>query len=253
MARQSLVIAGVLFLSLVVSPLASATSPDAPPPEQQAAVSEATFAYTPASRAAPGSGGVTFGVGNEEYLADANNPWPLAPQFARLGDALKQDLVELLMAKGFGVRGPFSSYDLIPYPDKKAIDLYLAPTLQLSTVFKDTNVETQHDSRSGKVYHGTGTIEVKGTLTVKLQEPMSRELMWTKGIPFSYAFPYDVRFPYFEKGTRPFDFKLVMDDLAKGLAQQYPVMLTTLSGLIDPEEMRVIKRQAQELKRKKGY
>lgn len=90
-------------------------------------------------------------------------------------------------------------------------------------------------------------------MTLKFQEIMTRELMWSKSIPVKYSFPYDVRFPYFTGAPRPFDMGLVMDDLARGMEQQLSTALGTLSNLIDPEEMRVIKEQAQELKKKKGY
>lgn len=44
-----------------------------------------------------------------------------------------------------------------------------------------------------------------------------------------------------------------MNDAAKGLEQQYPELMATISKLIDPEEMQIIKKQCQELKSKKGY
>lgn len=213
----------------------------------------ANFSYTPDSRKAPGSGGVTFTVAGATYVTGASNPWPLAPQFAKLNDAFKEDLSKILVAKGFNFRGPFDSYDLIPYSDKKQVDLYLVPTLELSTTFKDPTVETVGGTFSKREYHGTGTIDVSGKLTVKLQEIMTREPMWTKNIPMSYTIHYDVRFPFFTGAPRPFDINLVMDDLAKGLEQQYPKMLETFSNMLDSEEMRVIKKQAQGLKKTKGY
>ncbi|MFA4974012.1 MAG: hypothetical protein WC683_15485 [bacterium] len=225
--------------------------------QKEAAPYVANFSYTPDSRKAPGSGGATVTVGGPVYASPTNivqvADWRTSPQFARLTEALKGDLPEMLVARGFGVRGPFDSYDLIPYPEKKQIDFYLTPVLEISATWKDTAVKAESSGSSGKVYHGTGTIAVNGTLTIKLQEIMTRELMWTKSVPFEYSFPYDVRFPYYETGSRPFDMGLVMDDLAKGLEQQYPKAMGTLSGLLDPEEIRVVKRQAQELKGKKGY
>jgi len=45
----------------------------------------------------------------------------------------------------------------------------------------------------------------------------------------------------------------IMNETAKQLEKQYPDLMATISPLIDPEEMRIIKKQAQELKSKKGY
>ncbi len=252
MKTKSLLVSGVLCCCLFAASLALAESA-----KKEAEPYVANFSYTPDARRAPGSGGVTFTIGSAVYVSDGKTThgadWRSAPQFAQLNASLKEGLSELFAAKGFTVRGPFDTYDLIPYSDKKQIDFYLIPTLELFATFKDTNVETESAGFSGKVYHGTGTIEVNGNLTVKLQEIATRELIWSKSIPIAYTFPYDVRFPYFDTGTRPFDMKLIINDMAKGLEQQYPKIMETLSNLIDPEEMRILKRQAQELKRKKGY
>lgn len=252
MIRRSAVVAVALCTIVLTAGLVRAGSPS-----KEAEPYVANFSYTPASRSAPGSGGVAFTIGGAVYVSDEKTThgadWRSAPQFAQLNASLKEDLSELFVAKGFTVRGPFDTYDLIPYSDKKQIDFYLIPTMELFATFKDTNVETESAGFSGKVYHGTGTIEMTGNLTVKLQEIATRELLWTKSIPIAYTFPYDVRFPYFETGSRPFDMKPVMNDMAKGLEQQYPAMMQTLSDLIDREEMRILKKQAQELKRKKGY
>jgi len=37
------------------------------------------------------------------------------------------------------------------------------------------------------------------------------------------------------------------------MEQHYPEVMATIAKLIDPEEMKIIKKQCQELKSKKGY
>jgi phosphomevalonate kinase len=84
--------------------------------------------------------------------------------------------------------------------------------------------------------------------------------MWTKSIPFINSFPYSIRISgyidenhYYVEGSRiPFDYALIMDDVAKGVEKEYPNLMATIAKLIDPEEMRVIKKQCQELRNKKG-
>lgn len=251
MKTRSLTVLGILLFSFLVASLSFAESPGKEGPYV------ANFNYTPSSHATPGSGSVTFASSGVVYVSDnkttTGSDWRQSPQFSQLSAAIKDDIPELLVAKGFNVRGPFDSYDLIPYSDKKNVDFYLIPALELFASWKDTDVKEDGGGFSGKAYRGTGTIQITGSLTIKLQEIMTREQLWSKSIPISYSFPYDVRFPYFTKGSLPFDMSLVMNDLARGLEQQYPTAMKTLSDLIDPQEMRVIKRQALELKKKKGY
>lgn len=231
---------------LVVIPLNCETMPK---PKQEIAKQEvakyvANFNYTPDSQAAPGSAGVAFTIGHVNYKSDTKVLWFSFPQFENLDKAINDDLSELLIAKGFSVRGPFDSYDLIPFSDKKSIDLYLVPTMELFIMFKPEKTSE----------HCTGNIEIKGKITLELREIITRELMWAKSIPFTnFEFPYSIHIPHYVQG-QSYDLKpFIMNDVAKGIEQQYPKFMDTVSRLIDPEEMRIIKKQAEELKSKKGY
>lgn len=234
-------IVSVVSLLCIISSIGLATAKSAP---QEPVTYVANFNYTPDSQAAPGSGGVTFAIGNVNYKTEGKILWVSYPQFDNLDKAIKDDLSKLLLAKGFSIRGPFDSYDLIPYSDKKAVDLYLIPTFELSLKFKDKTT-------SG---YSLGDIEVNGKITLELREIMTRELMWTKSIPLTkFEFPYNVIIPDSARG-QVYDIKpFFMNDLVKGVEQQYPNLMATVSKLIDSEEMQIIKKQCQELKSKKGY
>lgn len=229
--------------------------------QQEVAKYSANLSYTPASQAAPGSGGVTFAIANFScipsnvpselwmqelvWMKNVNNGkllWFLFPQFDNLIKASKDDLSKILMAKGFSIRGPFDSYDLIPYSDKKAIDLYLIPTLELSFA--------QNEEKWTEKVYSSGNVVVNGKITLELREIVTRELMWTKSIPLTeFEFPYRIRAPY--KVNDKFNF--IMNEAVKGIELQYPNLMSTIFKLIDPEEMNVIKKQCQELKSKKGF
>ena len=216
------------------------------------------FNYTPPTQETPNSAGVTFAVVNVSYQSNSNTDWFSWPQFANLDKAIKEDLTKLLAAKGFSVRGPFDSYKLIPSPDKKAIDLYLIPTIELS-VNTPVDVYSIEDIK----------VEVTGKITLELKKVVTRELMWSKSIPFSkFEFPYiiekitwknltdtrDVGNPKVKKTIATLEFGTAnINDIARGIEKQYPDLMATIAKLIDPEEMRIIKKQAQELKSKKGY
>lgn len=256
MIRKYLIIPAVTLLT-VISFTGFATAKSAPKEE---VVYVANFNYTPASQAAPGSSGVTFAIGDTTlgYKADSKILWTKAPQFANLHDAIKQDLFKLFTAKGFTVRGPFDSYDLVPYQDKKTIDLYLTPIFEVIINTPD------------ELYTVKGLkLEVVAIMKLELRETVTRELMWFKSIPFTkFDFPWldgtiTWRDPL-SKASAEND-KLLktigkmelhiggMNNLAKRIEEQFPAGMDIISKLIDPEEMRIIKKQCQELKSKKGY
>ncbi len=231
-------------------------TPQATQQEEPAYV--ANFDYTPASQVAPNSAGVTFAVANVFYQSNTKTPWFTWPQFAELNTAIKQDFTELLAAKGFTVRGPFDSYDLIPYSDKKAIDLYLVPTFELS-VLASREVYSISDIKS----------EVNGKITLQLKESVTGELMWSKSIPFKkFDYPFSfksitwedpdtykyINNPRIKKAIKSVELNTkAMNEIAKGIEKQYPELMVTIFKLIDPEEMSILKKQCQELKSKKGY
>lgn len=237
------------FLSVISTGCATV----APTPAQQkAAQYVANFSYTPSAQETPDSAGVTFTVGGLTYNFHPKSDyiaWYTSPQLAKLPEAVKQDLSKLLAAKGFSVRGPFESYDLIPFQDKKAIDLWLIPTLELSVAGKNT----KHDYANFMLtsYLDTGDVEVTGVIILELKEIVTRELLWSKSIPIKkFEFSFAVRYPINSPSGW---FDAVMNELVKGIEQQYSELLATVLKHIDPEEMRIIKKQCQELRSKKGY
>ena len=240
-----------LFSLLSVIYIGCATTPSS---QQEAVTSEeivkyvANFDYTPASQAAPNSAGITFAVGKTTYKSDTKVPWIAFPQFDNLDKTIEQDLSKLLTAKGFSVRGPFDSYDLIPFSDKQAVDLYLSPTMELSVILEDQRIDTVIESNFALLY-ATANVKIRGKINLELREIVTRELMWTKNIPLTkFEFPYRARtYP----GHPSYDYKIIMNDVAKGIEQQYPNLMTAIYKSLAPKEMRIIKKQCQELKNKK--
>lgn len=195
--------------------------------------------------------------GNKPALKEAK-PWFLYPQFAGLKDSLRRDFTAIIAAKGFGVLGPFDSYDLIPYKDKKKIDLYLTPAVEL-------RINTPEEIRS----YGDIKVEVDGNIALEMREPMTRELMWVKKVPFAkFDVPHNLLAVAWKENlpkeirldsTTPkavnwlwLDLDALFDGIARGLEQQYPKLMGTIDGLIDPEEMGELKKQCLEVRDKKG-
>lgn len=235
------------ILSIILIGCATMTKPQQ---QEEVAKYEADFIYTPTVQATPGSAGVTFAINNLTYNFHPNADvvaWYNTAQLANLPDTVKQDLSKLLVAKGFTVLGPFDTYDLIPFADKKAIDLLMIPTMELSVAFNNT--KTVYDSLWCIRYIVSGDVEVTGKIILELREILTRELMWSKVIPitrFGFSCTTDSADPVNSDN-------IVMNDVAKGLEKQYPDLMATIAKLIDLEEMKIIKKQCQELKSKKGY
>lgn len=231
----------------------------APPPVQQieAELYVAKFDYIPDAQAAPSSSGVTFTVSNGSYKTNSKDMlWFTYPQFADFENGIKSDFSDILIAKGFSVSGPFSSYDLIPYSDKKNIDMLLVPQIELNIKIKNQKSEVENIWAAPPVNILTGNVEVSGKVTVELREIATRELMWAKSVPFEeFNFSYRVRnCPFYnQKHGIVFDLKpIIINDVAKGVESQYPNIMAAIASLIDAEEMNIIKKQCQEVRKAKS-
>ena len=103
------------------------------------------FNYTPASQAAPGSADVTFavvgarlGVPAPQGMVQLPSQAPV-PLFVDFASTMTKDFMEVLGARGFGVRGPFETYDEMIHPDKEGSHLILTAEV----VFKADTSRTQ--------------------------------------------------------------------------------------------------------------
>lgn len=204
---------------------------------------------------------VTFTVGKVFYATNNGILWFSSPQFADLLGSIREDLTKILKSKGFSVRGPYESYDLIPFQDKKAIDLLCAPTMELTVAFKDHQEKAENMWVPAADQIQTGNAEVNGRIVLQMKDITKQELMWVKTIPFkSFSFPYFIKVKFDEyarikkSGSKGlYLYEPIFDGMAKGVEEQYPGIVGTIDSLIDPEEMEIIKKQCQEIKSKEGY
>jgi hypothetical protein len=243
-----------LFIILLTSLMLVGCAVMPPGQQIQAEPYVAKFDYTPDTQAAPNSSGVTFTVSSGSYKTNSKEMlWFTYPQFVDLGNGIKSDLSDILVAKGFSVRGPFGSYDLIPYSDKKNIDMLLVPQIEINIRIKDQKSQVENIWAAPPVDILTGNVEVSGKVTVELREITTLVLMWANSVPFEeFEFSYRVRnSPFYNKKHGVvFDLKpIIITDVAKGVESQYPKIMAAIANLIDTEEMNIIKKQCPEVRK----
>lgn len=243
-----------LLSSLILVSCATVTPSE---PQMAAQPYVAEFDYTPDTQAAPDSSGVTFTVSNGNYKTNSKDMlWFNYPQFAGLGNSIKSDLNDIFVAKGFSVRGPFASHDLIPYSDKKNIDMLIVPQVELHIKIKDQNSKVENIFAAPPVNILTGNVQVSGNVTVELREISTLVLMWAKSVPFEdFESSYRIRnCPFYNQKHRiVFDLKsVIMTDVAKGVESQYPEIMAAIERQINAEEMNILKKQCQEVRKDKG-
>ena len=271
-----------VFCSIIFTGCAS--TPPQPPRSMIA------FDYTPPSEDDAGSADVTFAVVGAQLLAPQKKgvmqlvhqtPVPLFDDFI---DNMTKDFMELLSALGYGVRGPFQSYDDMIHPEKEGSDLILTAEVDFkldgSGVLYDYKVRvTEHDG-----YYLTGPVTIRSHVNLIVYESLTNTKMWSKSISIDsltvqlkshnlytigslattaakYGLMVGESLPRTGKGI-PFGIPVTeflqhenkfYSDVGHALQSQYADILKGIYDYLDPREMDMVKNQSLELRKKKVY
>ncbi|TKJ40740.1 hypothetical protein CEE37_07185 [candidate division LCP-89 bacterium B3_LCP] len=213
-----------------------------------------TFDFVPPSTTPVSSTSVSFCVVSPSFPSEWKalgymNHYPY-DKFAR---NMPADFEEMLTAKGFRTRGPFRNYDELTFPDKSETDLILMPKVEIDVRAAGRTTESINllgDAR----YKWNGTIHLSGRITIALNETLSNERMWNKSVElpqrqFSYKSPSSAQ-PVNAPNINDTKFA---NELAKYMEEYYNLTFDKMWDYLDPNEMTMVKDQAQEIKDKKRY
>lgn len=99
---------------------------------------------------------------------------------ARLTNAMKDSLLELISRKGFLTKGPYSSFDDITFVDKKAIYLAGIPSIRITFDTKTAGPQCYRLYCSEE-----GQFQITGEMTYKLVEPLTGQTIMNRRINLS--------------------------------------------------------------------
>lgn len=207
-----------------------------------------TFDYVPPSTAAAGSAGVSLAIVQPHYGSAEMSRITVGP-LARFPRSMAGDFEEMLTAKGFTVRGPYESYDMMTFPDREACDLTLQPQLEITGRTANVTTEKKLVIMGPDRIAYKGQVSVGGRVTLSINESISNERMWVRSIEVTER-TGDFQTSWYPEGTSleavPDDDPGVADALGKILDDVYVQIAETAWRFIDPREMVVVKEQSLE-------
>lgn len=241
----------ILFTAIFAIFLIHGCTPKAATKEEAAYTP--TFDYSPPTSATPASANVTFALVNATY--SENQPWANQWPFTDFSKNMALDFQELLAARGFTVKGPFGSYDELAFPDKKGSDLVLQPALEVR--FEVVNPKSKkHVGLLGPdTYSLQGDASVGGRVTLSMMESLSKERMWFKSIELPRNTVRWEGSKRYEAQPAGVDFSdpAISNSVGKVMETYYRTVMEAAWKYLDPEEMKLVKKQADEIKAKKVY
>ncbi|HNR21036.1 MAG TPA: hypothetical protein PKN75_14540 [Bacteroidia bacterium] len=219
-------------------------------------VKVAAYDFSPPSQSAAKSSDIAFLVLNPSYVRQFQ--YSSVDMFYKFSTSMGPDFNELLIAKGYSVRGPFDNYDAIVYSDKKESDLILEIQIDLSV--DDKNVEWKYKTGGYPIqayYQCEGTMILSGKVNLTASEPLTKEKLWAKSIPLAQKsiviageYNYDLPRNYTLVFSRD---PGVINPLTTQLEDFYKSVMSTAWNQLDPRELTTLKKQVMEIRAKKEY
>lgn len=216
-----------------------------------------TFDYAVKEAHKPGSANMLLGLVKPHYTSDFYTG--SSELFRSFQDALGDDIEELVVAKGFALKGPYLSFDEMIFEDKKTtsilLDIEIAP--RFTAQEGRWKAKLQLVGLERYTYSYSGKASLVGKINLSGVEPLTHQKIWSKSveIPNIENIPIQTTGKYFKVLN---DFELVNDPgvynaLGKALMTQYKGIMDKIAVHFNPEEFASLSPQIKELKSKKGY
>jgi hypothetical protein len=225
----------------------------------------AKFDFSPPSREKIGSAGITIAMVKPTYVH--KNPEYLVPPFNDMASGMASDFDELLIAKGFTIKGPFGSRDEMTFNDKENSSFILEIDIELTFAGADSRIYTTIEhapsfaesvvnkyARSTYTYKVYGQIILGGKLVIKAKSARYGELLWTKSIDLegsSFACPGQNEYPGKpEFHTELNQDALVYNTISRELEKLYSKALNLAWQQIDAAEMKTVAAEGKKADKK---
>lgn len=214
-----------------------------------------TFEFSPKQSNAPGSAGMSLAFVKPYYAFSFTSGG--TELFKRFRSALGNDIEELIIAKGFNMKGPYTAMDEMIYDDKKGIDV----AIQIEIVPEFTAVQGRWKSHyvplGGISYSYSGKASLVGKINLTGIEPLTNQKIWSKSVSIPNVENIDIQTS--SKYSEPLQGDQIIEDagvynaLGKALENQYQGIMEKISAHFSPSEFGALKSQIGELKAKKGF
>lgn len=230
-----------------------------PPPQQTAPASKQTFSfdYTAKEAGKLGSAGIALALVRPYYAANFSDG--SGELFRTFQQAMGSDIEELIIAKGFTLRGPYQAYDEMVFEDKKRTDMLIqieiAPQFTAFEGGWKMNVSILGTAYS--TYSYLAKVSLVGKINLSGVEPLTNEKIWSKSvlippvenIELKSSNRYSTTVPWTEIRNDPG----IYNALGQALQAQYSSIMEKVAAHFNADEFATLRAQIKELKAKKGY
>jgi hypothetical protein len=216
-----------------------------------------TFDYTTKTTVPLGSAGFVVGLIKPMYPVTFQAS--SSELFQSLRRGIGSDIEEVIIAKGFSLKGPYDALDEMIFEDKKRTDMLIQIEIAPSFTAVQGEWKSHYNPLLGGnyTYSYTGKASLVGRITLNGIEPLTNEKLWVKSVSIPNIENIDIATTnrYVRRLT---DLEILEDPgvynaIGKALQQQYQGILDKIVVQMSVEEFNSLKPQIKELKSKKGF
>jgi osmotically-inducible protein OsmY len=218
-----------------------------------------TFDYTPTQSTKSGSVPMVVALLKPYYAPTFQNG--SNELFSNFRQALGGDIEELIIAKGFTIKGSYQAFDEMVYEAKQrtdmAIQIEINPRFTAGEGNWKANYHVNLTGASYNTYTYDGKVSLIGKINLSGFEPLTHEKIWSKSV--STPNVENISIQTTGTYTRQLqDFELYKDPgvynaIGKALGTQYQGIMEKIAAHFNAEEFMTLKSQIKELKSKKGF
>ncbi len=215
------------------------------------------YDWTPPSTAPARSSEVTLILINPTYMKgfeDANEP-----TFVKFRENMATDFEELLVARGYSIRGPFNTYDEIVYRDKQDADLIMEVQIKFNSEAEQGTLKRSYNALASSMrgvsvykYYLDGTIILDGKLNITLKEPSTEEKLWVKSVPIKKQ-RINVKTAKYPDKKGVFQDTNLLNSVETALNESYQSAMNLAWKYLEPAELKQLKAQVKAIRKKKTY
>lgn len=180
------------------------------------------------------------------------------PIFTKFIENMANDFEEMLVSKGYSLRGPFASYDEIVFRDKQDADLLMKVEVDFNYEAAQGLMKASADfgaamlGKTAYKYNLDGDLYLGGKINIILYEPSTEEKLWVKSIPLQDK---TVRLKTGKYSTQNscFSDPGYLNPMQNVLEEYYQSTMNLGWKYLEPAELKELKVQVQAIRKKKSY
>ena len=180
------------------------------------------------------------------------------PIFKKFRENMGVDFEEMLIARGYSIRGPFASYDEIVFKDKQDADLLMRVEIDFNYEAQQGALKYSADFASAMLgkeaykYRLDGNLYVGGKVNIIVYEPSTKEKLWIKSISLEDKTIYLKTKKYSYKNDC-FKDAGYLNAMQSVLDEYYQSAMDLGWKYLEPAELKQLKAQVKAIRSKKTY